>query len=261
MVLPEQSQGNRLFLVGLLVSSIAVAGCVSQSQFSGDDTTIRLPDQVRSSDRWTRVGFKSQIIQISIPSWSSNLSYNTVKFSDTQFNNRIQEQLLGLVQRNLTRLYITQVDSSSIPEFAEGVVIGNGKLAERAQTKLEQKGNRSGLTFQRVKKQSVVVDGKETLKQVFTADYTYSGRDFQAAGTTFHVPGGSIPIRAVMYVFDCPSHDDRYIISGLYPAAGISESMHENLTNAISVDVSINLAVQPEQRHATVLQTVNAFDC
>ena len=82
-----------------------------------------------------------------------------------------------------------------------------------------------------------------------------------ALGKTISIPGGSVLVEIILFGWECPSEDNYFVVTGIYPKQSISKKATNQLTSAISIDVNINLDLKPYQERKEIDKLIGAVSC
>lgn len=243
---------RRRFLAASGLAGLAgLAGCNQVSSTAlGSVAPPQVPQDQLASGGWTldeedtRTVFEQAYGPITVTARAHALTY-----TDTDLAARVEEDTLGSVSGTLATFAATRVkfdpDLTQLPQS-----VGREQLVDRVEAssrdRFVQRMRDAGLTnVQQAETGDFPVDTGETARYTgYTAEYAVD--DF-----SFSLPGGesmTIAVDPIAVAGDLAVwvHDDSVLVAGgAYPAENFATTISRDVTDAITVDVAVDLGLQP----------------
>lgn len=262
----DSAPRRRKFLAALGAAGAAtLAGCGSSTDTPvGEPSTKNVPaPTVDSAKRWKIITPDSQprvVVKGSFGPFNYQAVGHVNKYEDKRLRRRIREDTFGEVDRPFAVAFSARIDIfPSEVSLASGIVANVDKemlkdlkrsMKEFGVTNLEEKGRlvptSTSKTFQQVvgdyKIQPVVIDG---------VDIPHSDK------TRLKFGGGKLPIKGI--VANWKSDGSILAGGGVYPAGPFRESEEIEMSDAISINISVDLNLEPTQRKRQLLEFVRGI--
>lgn len=256
---------RRRFLAASGVAGLAgFSGCNSISSTAlGSVDPPQVPKDQLEQGGWafdqedTRTVFEEDYGPVTVIAKAHSLTY-----TDTELAKRVKEDTLGSVAGTLATYAATRVkfspDLTKLPES-----IGREQLVDRVETNSrEQFAARmrdAGLTnVKQTETGELQVDTGETARYTgFTAEYDVGTFDVPLPNDeTMTIDVGAIGVSGDLAVW---VHEDSVIVAGgAYPAENFAKTLSKDITDSISVDVSVDLGLTPGEYETEVKNLITA---
>lgn len=172
----------------------------------------------------------------------------TLRYVDRELTDEVEQKTLGAIATPLSVFAATRIrirpDFDNLPAgIGRGTVLD--AVESNATLQFEDELAERGLeNVRRTGEGGFEVDTGETARLTeYAADYTYDAMSFEVEeGSTVDVPGGSVTVAGALAVWNHGGAS--YIAAGAYPAENVDESVSEDLSEAITVSVDVDLGVR-----------------
>ena len=245
----------------------ALAGCGSTSDSdvgAPSDKDVPAPS-VDASDRWelTTPDSKPRLLQEGSAAIVDYTAHgHIVRFEDTQLRERIHRATFEQIDRPFAVAFAGRVDiyPSSL-SLATGLKSGEidsairGNLTSAMEEFGVQNVQRSGTmdASDTPAGEFMVVEGEYPVQEISIdgVDIPHSDRSQLTFG------GGTLPIKGIAGRWK----SDGSILAGggVYPKENFADSQGVEMSEAISMDINVDLSLQPARREAQILEFVNSI--
>lgn len=256
---------RRRFLTASGVAGLAgLAGCSNVTgRALGSVAPPDVPEGALDDGGWalseesTREVFEEDFGPVTVTAKAHSLLY-----TNDELAARVEEDTLGSVSGTLATFAATRVqfspDLTSLPES-----VGRDRLVDQVEAnskeQFAQRMRNAGLTdVAEVETGEMQVDTGET------ARYTGYEAAYEVGEFSFDLPNGdpmTIDVDAIGVVGDLAVwvHEDSVLIAGgAYPAENFAIEKHADVTDAITVDVSVDLGLTPTEYDTEMEALVSA---
>lgn len=242
---------RRRFLTASGLAGLAgLAGCNQVTSTAlGAVAPPAVPQDQLESGGWTldeertRTVFEQRYGPVTVLAKAHSLVY-----TDTELAKRVQKDTLGSVSGTLATFAATRVkfspDLTQLPDAARGELIDQVESNSREQ--FLKRMQDAGLTnVQRAETGDFPIDTGET------ARYTGYTAEYEVGEFSFPLPNGEqmrVDVDPIAVTGDLAVwvHGDSVLVAGgAYPAENFATTLSRNVTDAVSVNVSVDLGLQP----------------
>ncbi len=247
---------RRRFLVAAGAGGIAsLAGCQTAV---GAVAPPQVPTDALQSGGWTKQSettdetvFEEAFGPVTVKAKASSVAYE-----DTELAARVREDTLGAIDATLALFTATRIDlAPSVDELGpvQGEVRSRIETTAREQLRTELRTAGLENIERRTTGTLEVAGGAEADLTEYTATYPVGDIEFPVTtGKTLTIEGGALSIAALLAVW---AADGNYLVSGgAYPAENFATAESTALSDAISVDVEVDLGMTPEAYRDELLE-------
>lgn len=245
---------RRRFLTAAGAAGFAgLAGCNNVTTTAiGAVEPPQVPQQALEEGGWTLVDQKQrQVLEKDYGPVTVKAKAHSIIYEDQQLAERVKQDTLGSVSASLALFSATRIafspDLTKLPES-----IGREQFVDQVETnskaEFESRMADSGLTnIAESETGELAIDTGETARYTgYTAEYEVGTFDVPLPNDdSITVDVGSLAVAGDLAIW---VHDGGILVAaGAYPAENYANTLSKDVTDAISVDVSIDLGLTPKQ--------------
>lgn len=187
---------------------------------------------------------------------------SSVAYEDTALAASVREDTLGAIDATLALFTASRIDMApAVDELGPVRDQVTGQIETSAREQLEAQLQAAGLTdvTQSTTGTLDVAGGAEARLTEYTATYPVEPIEFPVqSGTSLTIDGADLNIAAVLAVW---AADGNYLVAGgAYPAENFAQSTSQELSDAISVSVDVDLGLTPDAYREELLGLVTAVE-
>lgn len=254
----HSSMDRRRFLLAAGASGLAtLAGCQTAV---GAVAPPQVPTEDLQSGGWTKQSevtdegvFEESFGPVTVEARASSVAYE-----DTELATTVREDTLGAVDATLALFTATRIDV--VPSVDElGPVQGEVRSRIEASAREQLRGELEAAGLENVERSGTgtleVAGGADANLTEYTATYPVGDIVFPVtADRSLTIEGGALSISALLAAWAADGH---YLVSGgAFPAENFATSETAELSDAISVDVEVDLGLTPEAYREEVLDLI-----
>lgn len=258
---------RRRFLAASGVAGLAgLAGCNAISGTAlGSVAPPDVPQDLLEAGGWvlqedqTRTVFEEDYGPVTVVATAHSLTYE-----DEALAERVTEDTLGSVEGTLATFSATRVrfdpDLTQLPDsIGRGQVVD--QVEENSRDQFVARMRDAGLSnVQQTGTGDLQIDTGETARYTeYTAEYAVEDFSFALPdGETMTIDADAIAVAGDLAVW---VHDDSVLVAGgAYPAENFATAVSRDLTDAITVDVSVDLGLEPAAYEQDVTDLITATE-
>ena len=250
----EPERRRFLLAAGGASAAATLAGCTSSGAGGNGDGTPPAPkaellDRGGWAERSSDSGrlFEREFLggQVTVTA-----DAETTVYGDAELRRTLNERTMGGIDTSLALFSVTRVLLSPNPaDLPMGLGVDRvlKELRKRASEQFETMLADSGLSNvrRRADEELALADGRTTNITVYGAAYEYDGmRVPLPGGKSTSIEGGAIDVAGMFAVWRAGRHV--VVAGGAHPASNVVRSVSEELSDAITVDVDVDLGLTPE---------------
>lgn len=254
---------RRFLAASGLAGVVGLAGCNQVSSTAlGSVAPPEVPQDQLESGGWTldeedtRTVFEEAYGPVTVIAKAHSLVY-----TDTELADRVQTDTLGSVSGTLATFAATRVrfspDLTQLPNSARGELID--RVESNSRDQFVQRMQEAGLTkVQQSETGDLQVDTGET------ARYTGYTAEYEVGEFSFALPDGeqmTIDVDPIAVSGDLAVwvHGDSVLVAGgAYPAENFATTLDRDVTDAVSVTLSVDLGLQPAEYETEARSLITA---
>lgn len=255
---------NRRRFLGA-AGAATVAGLAGCSTASGTVAPPKMPTELLAEGGWERIDEQhTTVFDRTYAGVTVTGTAHVLVYEDAALRREIAEKTLGQVSGRFGLLTATHVDfSPDIDNLPGGVgrqeVIDGTE--ESARDAFEARMREAGLAnVRQTGTGTLAIDtGEDARLTTYVAEYPFEPLEFQVAGgESVTIEGGPIRVNGDLAVWH---HGDYVLVAGgAYPGENFARSLSEDLSEAITVSVSIDLELTPGAYREEVREIVRAVE-
>lgn len=263
---------NRILLVGVLLLGIVLAGCIDSETTDGEADTpdIEIGQHYSVSVgetevRTERTNEMTQRVSVGgVDIFEVPIIYE--EYHNWALNQKIKQDTLNTISSNIFQTYIVKVDTGDLPEYVvESRRASIIDILDQVEQRMNQKAQEQFDTTLKLQETEQTPDVRSSAPTVvhrrFNGEYQYSSESFDVRGETIEIPGQSVNVRGDMYAWDCPQADSKFVVVGVYPGESVRQTSTHQLSDAISINVDLDLAIPHNQFHRELKSIAGSVQC
>lgn len=249
------------------VSAGLLAGCASPSSTRGTTTVDgpSVPNTTLEQNGWERTAQRERhVFEESYLGGTISVSadQHTVVYEDRRLRETVKERTLGKLDTSLKLFFATRVGTDPGLEdlpFGLGVSQVVDRASSSAKRSFERRLADAGLSdVSEQRTTDLDIDTGETAELVeYAAGYDYDAIPVPVPRSDdVVIPSGSLPVTGLLAVWR--RGDDVLIAGGAFPAQDFEETVGTDVSDAIRVEVSIDLGLRPARYRNEILNLVTS---
>lgn len=239
---------RRRFLAGAAAAGAAgLAGCGTAA---GTVRPPKLPENRLDDGGWERVTAETEeVLSRTVAGTEVSATAVTRVFDDAALREDVSEKTLGALDAPLSNFFASRIAFS--PNLAEIPLESAreelaARASEAAKAQFEAQLESAGLTDVSSSDAGTltVETGEDATLSEYDAAFEFDALSFDVRGETVAVEGGSVAVEGLLASW---VHDGGLLIAGgAYPAENVERTVDEELSDAITVSVDIDLGLTPD---------------